>query len=207
MEYTGERVIIEKMNPTNTMLLEHIARYTFAKDYATGRVLDLACGSGYGTKMLAKGKRSSVSEVVGVDISEEAIVYANKTYYHPKVSYIEGNATDQTLPHLLGSFDTIVSFETLEHFEDEEVFLHNVYTCLRPGGTLIISTPFGQGRNLPTQEPFHVHQLTEEEFLHLFPQYETTFYYQKGVLIEPKKENKRYPIGIALCKKPPQAVR
>ena len=53
IEDTGERVIPKKMSPMNNLLLEHIARYQFALPYLEGRVLDMACGAGYGTHMIA----------------------------------------------------------------------------------------------------------------------------------------------------------
>lgn len=202
IKYTGERVIPELMKPTNGLLLEHIARYQFAILYAKGRVLDFACGSGFGSNIIAKAAKSDIDEVVGIDIDSEAIHYAKGAYYHPLTTYQQENAVDPTLPEKLGQFDLIVSFETLEHLEEEQLFLNNIYNMLKPGGTLVISTPFGLGRGKPTNEPFHVHQLTEDEFQNLFHQYsKKEFYYQRGVLIEPGREGMHYPIGIAVCTK------
>ncbi|AKG05391.1 MULTISPECIES: class I SAM-dependent methyltransferase [Salimicrobium] len=200
---TGERVIPEFTKPENNMLLEHMARYQFALRYMYGRVLDLSCGAGYGTHMIAKGRKRKVREVIGVDINEEIIRYARGRYYHPNSSFHVYNATGETLPDELGTFDCIVSFETLEHIAEEEKLLRNYYRLLKPGGTLLVSTPFGQGRGKPTRSPFHVHQLTSEEFRDLFTAYErTSFYYQEGVLIEPPRENVTYPLGIAVAFKP-----
>ncbi len=199
---TGERVIPEYMKPTNKLLLEHIARYQFALPYVSGRVLDLSCGSGYGTHMIAKEKKSQIEEVVGIDLDQEIIEYARGAYYHPQSSFERADATDETLVNQLGQFDTIVSFETLEHIAEEEKLLNNYYQLLKPGGTLLVSTPFGKGRGVPCGSPFHVHQLKPEEFQVLFNQYqETTFFYQKGVLIVPALDTQDYPLGIAVCKK------
>ncbi|SDM87336.1 class I SAM-dependent methyltransferase [Sediminibacillus halophilus] len=198
----GERVIPEYMKPTNKLLLEHIARYQFALPYISGRVLDLSCGAGYGTHMIAKEKKNLIEEVVGIDIDPEIIEYAKGAYYHPQSSFQLADATDETLVNKLGHFDTIVSFETLEHIAEEEKLLNNYYRLLKPGGTLLVSTPFGKGRGVPCGSPFHVHQLKPEEFQALFNQYQkTTFFYQKGVLIVPAEETKDYPLGIAVCKK------
>jgi len=200
--YTGERVIPDLMKPTNGMLLEHIARYQFAIYYSKGRVLDIATGCGFGAQIIAKAKKKDKIEIIGVDSSEEAILYAKTRYHHPKVQYVVADATDRHLPSRLGKFDTIISFETLEHLHDDQAFLDNVYKMLNPGGTFIISTPFGQGRGKPTSEPFHVHQLTEDEFWGLFTNYSSVIqYYQRGVLIEPKRFDLHYPIGIAVCTK------
>lgn len=202
IEYTGERVIPELMKPTNGLLLEHIARYHFAIPYAKGRVLDFACGSGFGSNIIAKAAKKEIEEVIAIDIDEEAIKYASGAYYHPLISFQQGNVVDRTLPEKLGQFDLIMSFETIEHVHEEEQFMKNVYHLLKPGGKLVISTPFGQGRGRPTNEPFHIHQLTIAEFHAHFDQYhEKEFYFQKGVLVEPGRKDIHYPIGIAVCTK------
>lgn len=80
--------------------------------------------------------------------------------------------------------------------------MENTYSLLKPGGVLILSTPFGQGIGKSTKEPFHVHQFTEQEFYSLFTNFSSTsFYHQRGVLIEPKREDVHYPIRIALAVK------
>ena len=202
VEDTGERVIPEYMKPSNGMLLEHMARYQFALPYVTGRVLDLSCGSGYGTHMVAKKRKNEVEGVVGVDIDEEIIQYAKAYYYHPKSSFLVENAVSPNLTDKIGTFDTILSFETYEHIEDEQQLLDNYYNLLKPGGTLVVSTPFGEGRGVECGSPFHIHQITPEEFRGLFESYKTAeFYYQKGVLVEPPREGQHYPLGIAVCTK------
>jgi 2-polyprenyl-3-methyl-5-hydroxy-6-metoxy-1,4-benzoquinol methylase len=202
VEWTGERIIPKLLKPTNGMLLEHIARYYFATPYIQGRVLDLACGTGYGCHMVAKERKREVTEVIGVDIDSETLTYANREYNHQKVTYLQGSATDPQLPAQLGVFDTILSFETIEHVEDEQTFMENVYQLLKPGGTLVLSSPFGRGRGMQTSEPFHVHQLTPEEFEGLFERYsEVNIYYQRGVTFEKPRDGVRYFIGIAVCTK------
>lgn len=191
------------MSPENTLLLEHIARYQFALRYLHGRVLDLSCGAGYGTHMIAKHRKKEVEEVLGVDIDEKIIHYAKGKYYHPNSSFEVHNAVDENLPEKIGTFDCIVSFETIEHIEEETELLHNYYRLLKPGGTLIVSTPFGKGRGEPCGSPFHIHQLTVAEFKELFTEYEEiSFYFQQGVLIEPPQESVHYPLGIAVATKP-----
>lgn len=201
---TGERIIPENMKITNEMLIEHVARYHFARDNVYGRVLDFASGVGYGTHILAKKGKGTVNEVVGVDLDPETVKYAQGTYYHPHSTFMEGDVTDSALPDKLGQFDCIVSFETIEHIAEEEQFLVNVFNLLKPGGTLILSTPFGNGRGKPCKSPFHIHQLSVEEFMDLFPEYASSaFYFQKGALIKPANLNqtRHYPLGIAVCQK------
>lgn len=204
IEDTGERVVPKLMDPLNPLLLEHIARYQFALDYLYGRVLDLSCGAGYGTHMIAKRRKREVTEVIGLDLDQEVISYAKGEYYHPKSKFEVADATDPSLVDIYGTFDCIVSFETIEHIEDEQAILDNYYKLLKPGGTLIVSTPFGKGRGEPCGNPFHIHQLTQDEFCNLFDgQYERVeFFYQNGVVLEStQREGVRYPLGIAVCKK------
>ncbi|MGP4069726.1 class I SAM-dependent methyltransferase [Halobacillus sp. B29] len=199
---TGERVIPEYSDPMNNLLLEHAARYQFSLSYMQGRVLDLSCGAGYGTHMIAKQCKHVIDEVIGVDIDQEIIRYAKGTYYHPKSSFEIHDAIDPHLSSHLGTFDVIVSFETYEHIKEEEKLLHNYYQLLNPGGKLIISTPFGKGRGKECGSPFHVHQITPQEFRNLFTNYaKQEFFYQNGVLIEPPREDVYYPLGLAVCEK------
>ncbi|OZT80604.1 class I SAM-dependent methyltransferase [Marinococcus halophilus] len=196
------------MKPTNGMLLEHMARYYFAMPYARGRLLDIACGVGYGAQMTAKGKKREVGHVLGVDIDAEAITFAQKHYYHPQLSFQTGDALDENLPARIGTFDTIVSFETIEHVPDDHTFMKRMYALLRPGGTLVVSTPFGRGRDRPSNSPFHYHQLTLEEWKELltdkaWPWQELQLYYQQGVAFERSaRPGVHYPFGVAVCIKP-----
>ncbi|SCW55998.1 Methyltransferase domain-containing protein [Paenibacillus tianmuensis] len=202
LEWTGERIIPKQMKPTNGMLLEHIARYYFAAPYVKGRVLDIACGTGYGSHMTAKERKREVTEIVAVDNDEETLRYAKREYHHQKVTYVQGDATDSGLPERLGLFDTILSFETIEHLKDDRTFTDNLYRMLKPGGILVLSSPFGRGRGMPTSEPFHVHQLTPSEFEELFTGFaEVDIYYQRGVTFEKPRDGIRYFIGVAVCRK------
>ncbi|WP_134683759.1 class I SAM-dependent methyltransferase [Brevibacillus migulae] len=202
IQWTGERIIPKLLKPTNGMLLEHIARYYFATPYIQGRVLDIACGTGYGCHMVAKERKREVTEIIGVDNDRDTLAYANVEYNHQKVTYVQGNAVDPELPTQLGMFDTILSFETIEHVEDDQQFMDNLYDMLKPGGTLVLSSPFGRGRGMPTSEPFHVHQLTPDEFAQLFERFaQVDIYYQRGVTFEKPRDGVRYFIGVAVCVK------
>ncbi|RPF57082.1 class I SAM-dependent methyltransferase [Aquisalibacillus elongatus] len=201
---TGERVIPKMMDSLNPLLLEHIARYQFSLNYLHGRVLDLSCGAGYGTHMIAKRRKKQVNEVVGLDLDPEIIQYAKHEYYHPNSKYEVADATDPNLIDTYGTFDCIVSFETIEHIEDEQALLDNYKRLLKPNGLLIVSTPFGKGRGEPCGNPFHVHQLTQDEFRELFVDdyHQVEFFYQNGVVMEnTQREGVRYPLGIAVCQK------
>ncbi|WP_100372168.1 class I SAM-dependent methyltransferase [Bacillus sp. FJAT-45037] len=202
LQDTGERIIPEEMKPTNGLLLEHVARYYFSTPYVGGRVLDIACGTGYGSVLIAKTRKKEINELIGLDIDQETIDYAKTHYYHPLVTFDVGDALDPSLKEKIGTFDTILSFETIEHVPDDQLFVDRLYDLLKPGGTMIVSTPFGQGRGKPCGSPFHYHQLTEKEFQSLFKRFdECDMYYQRYVTIEPKRPDVYYPLGVAVCKK------
>jgi len=201
MKYTGERVIPKEMDPQNGMLIEHIYRYKFSRDFAKGRVLDIACGSGYGSEILLENN-DNIMELVGIDNSKESIEYAKEHYSFPKTSYYCDDALNENLHEIYGTFDTIISFETIEHFEGDEIFVNNLYNLLKPDGTLIISTPFGRGEGFPCSCPFHVYQYTEEEFLDILKPFKNiTMYNQVNKAIEIPKDDKKYYLMIAVCKK------
>ncbi|OEF98160.1 class I SAM-dependent methyltransferase [Desulfuribacillus alkaliarsenatis] len=201
MELTEERVIPKLMNPKSGILIEHIARYEFARKFAQGRVLDIACGVGYGTEIVFDDN-PAISQFVGIDISEVAIEYAKTHYNYPEAEYYVDDALNENLHKTYGTFDTIISFETIEHFYGDEIFVKNLYNLLNPGGKLIISTPFGRGKNEPCSAPHHVYQYTEAEFLEVLSPFEQiTMYHQIDNIIEIPKPEKKYYLMVAVCKK------
>lgn len=109
---------------------DHVNRYRFAQQYITGRVLDAACGCGYGSKLLLE----KASEVVGVDFSNEAIEWAREFFRGPQ--FIKGRIEEAPWA---GKFETVVSLETLEHLRNPEEALKAFRrACI---GTLIASVP------------------------------------------------------------------
>lgn len=201
MKYSLERVIPKNLNPRDGTLLEHIARYQFARDYAHGRVLDLACGVGYGSAYLLDNN-PNITELVGIDNADDAIEYAIDHYsYEGITKYYVDDALNENLHLIYGTFDLIVSFETIEHFYGDAIFINNLYNLLKPDGTLIISTPFGKGKNEPCSCPYHVYQYTEREFLDvLAPFKNVTMYHQIDQTIEIPIPEMKYYLMVAVCK-------
>ncbi|MFT9495938.1 class I SAM-dependent methyltransferase [Anaerosolibacter sp.] len=201
MKYTGERVIPKLMNPKNGLLLEHIFRYKFARKFCKGRVLDIACGVGYGSEILIN-RNPSITEYVGIDNCQESIDYAIEHYSYLETSYFTDDALNENLHKIYGKFDTIVSFETIEHFHGDIKFIQNLYNLLKPNGTLIVSTPFGRGKDHPCSNPYHVYQYTEEEFMDVLkPFRKVTMYHQRDMAIELPKPDTKYYLMVAICKK------
>jgi 2-polyprenyl-3-methyl-5-hydroxy-6-metoxy-1,4-benzoquinol methylase len=154
----------ERMVPAEAharIFWEHIARYRFAKDFVRGkRVLDIACGEGYGSAGLA---RAGATSVMGVDLSANVCEQARLKY---GIDARQGDAL--AIPLADRSVDVIVSFETIEHVSDPPAFLRECARVLAPEGTLIVSTP-----NRPvysgeaTHNPFHRIEYDEHEFVAL----------------------------------------
>jgi SAM-dependent methyltransferase len=115
----------------------HLERYEFARqNLVPGTLLDLACGVGYGTSLLAEDPR--ITRAVGVDISGAAVEYATRRYGSERVSYL-CSAALAFLPG--GQFDNIVSLETIEHVDDPKALFAHLVSLLAPGGRLIASVP------------------------------------------------------------------
>jgi SAM-dependent methyltransferase len=136
----------------------HLDRYRFAtRHLRPGRLLDIACGVGYGTALLAEALGAK-GTAIGVDISPEAIDYARQRYASANTRFV--NADAMTFADGEG-FDTIVSIETIEHLPDPASFVRHIAALLRPAGVLIASVP-----TTPSVDanPFHLHDFDEASF-------------------------------------------
>jgi SAM-dependent methyltransferase len=122
--------------------------------------LDIACGEGYGSNLLA----SAALEVTGVDIDGPSIARAEKKYRLDNLAFRQGSA--DRIPLGDAAVDLVVSFETLEHVSFHEQMLNEIRRVLRPGGVLLMSTPdkrvYSDLRNY--RNPFHVRELYAAEF-------------------------------------------
>jgi SAM-dependent methyltransferase len=135
MDFTGERVI-PGITP-DRIWRDHMSRYEHAAQRVQGkRVLDVACGTGYGADLYLRAKATSVE---GLDIDGEAIRHATKTYGRNGLRFQEGSI--EALPFADHSFDLVTCFETIEHVDRPEVALAELRRVLRPQGELLVSTP------------------------------------------------------------------
>jgi len=183
MEFTGERVVPGKT--PETIYDEHIYRYVFAADLTKNKVvLDVACGTGYGVDYMAK---EGAKQVVGVDISPEAVSYGWERYgRNRKTDFV--CADGLKLPFLDNSFDTVVSFETIEHIKQYSKFLAECRRVLRQDGLLVCSTPNRRIFSPDLPKPintFHVKEFWPDEFHRLLSRYfaDVTFYGQCDVTL------------------------
>lgn len=131
----GERLVLGKMDYVTEQ--EHRNRYQFASKFIENKIaLDVACGTGYGSYYLVQ---MGAKEVVGADISKAAIAYSNNTYIDNHLKFLCADA--KKLPFSNECFDIIVSFETIEHINDPEIFILECYRLLKKEGLFICSTP------------------------------------------------------------------
>jgi 2-polyprenyl-3-methyl-5-hydroxy-6-metoxy-1,4-benzoquinol methylase len=159
LENAGERMVPE-VSGEHTFW-EHVYRYAFACRFVRKkRVLDIACGEGYGAEAL---RRAGATQVIGVDISADVCRHARHKY---GLDACAGSAEQIPLPNR--SVDVVVSFETIEHIRSPLRFLDECVRVLTPGGRLVISTPnketYSASRQF-TNNPYHCSEMTKDEFL------------------------------------------
>jgi len=143
---------------------EHLHRYQFVKKElgSNESVLDLACGSGYGTHFLSEATQG---KVVGGDLSAETIGQCVSDWPNrSNLEFRQLNGTSIEFPE--SAFDKVVSFETIEHTVEFEKLLSELNRVLKPGGKAFISTP-----NFPVNSPsgkvtnpYHTQEFKYEEF-------------------------------------------
>lgn len=162
LPFTGERFTPEC---EREMAYEHWHRYVFAGYFSAGkRVLDLACGEGYGAALLARNAK----QVIGMDVAAEAVSHASSQYADvTNLSFQVGDCA--AIPLDDESVDLVVSFETLEHISPQAEFLRECRRVLAPDGMLIVSTPDKRTYSDLTgyQNEFHVRELYRDEFVDL----------------------------------------
>ncbi len=187
---TGERLIAEGNEQTLTYG-EHLSRYSAVKGVVQGKtVLDIASGTGYGTKLIAQYAK----KVYGIDYSEDAITYCKAHHPSTNIEYQVGDAHD--IPLADNAVDTVVSLETIEHLKSPEKFVAEVKRVMNDDGVFVVSTPnddeFIEGN------VFHIHEFTLRELKKLLEKHfkYITYYYQgvyyaAALLDEPSFTNSR----------------
>jgi SAM-dependent methyltransferase len=160
-----ERLVPDELQPGDATgeeaLRISLERYGFAARYVrTGRLLDIACGVGYGTRFLTD-RTKHVTAALGVELSAAAVDYANDRYANDRTAFL---ACDAMQFEDAEGFDTIVSIETIEHLPDPEGFVERLVGLLRPGGHLVGSVPITPSVDA---NPHHLHDFTDRSFRRL----------------------------------------
>lgn len=160
LNFSGERIVPEASNCEPLFALkmyqEHSARYLFASQAAAGRaVLDVGCGVGYGSQLLAARGAESVT---AFDISADAIKHAATYYPHPNLTYSVASAEDFSFSR---RFDVVACFELIEHVENQHRVIENIAAALKEDGLLVMSTPRPLDK---VRSAFHVRELSLLDF-------------------------------------------
>lgn len=150
LENRGERIDINMQNridfkSLNIFQKAHYNRYSFVRNdiEANKKNLDIACGTGYGTVLL-----SEISEFIdGYDIDEKVIQEIKKRY--SEIQNLHFGVMDLIKFEAKYKYDNIISFETLEHFEETDILkiLNKFYDALVDQGVLYFSVPYMQKRD------------------------------------------------------------
>ena len=155
---TGERTV-PGIAEENYWFRRHEAAYLALAPHCTGAtVLEAGCGEGYGANLLAGTAR----RVLALDYDELTASHVRRAY--PNVDVVRGNLA--YLPMADGAVDVVANLQVIEHLWDQEGFLLECRRVLRPGGTLLVTTPnritFSPGRDTPLN-PFHTRELSPSE--------------------------------------------
>jgi len=168
IEFTGERFV---PGVPGEIAHEHWHRYAFARRFVAGRrTLDVACGEGYGSALLA----SAAATVVGVDVAPEVVAHAAQRYRDRSNLRFEAGSASR-LPLADASVDAVVSFETIEHLprEDQPRMIAEIARVLVDDGLLILSAPnpveYSQKRGY--RNPFHIHEPDRAEIDEMLAQW------------------------------------
>ena len=161
LELTGERTLPD-VPAENYWFQRHLAVYEWIGARVVGsRVIDMACGEGYGSEVLSR----TAAEVVGVDANPEAHEHAALRYRRQNLRFERGVVEGHGEP---GSFDAVVFLQTIEHVQDPRAVLEHFDRLLAPGGVAYVSTPNVLTLAPPGAErsgnPWHVYEYRSGEF-------------------------------------------
>jgi 2-polyprenyl-3-methyl-5-hydroxy-6-metoxy-1,4-benzoquinol methylase len=164
LQLTGERTLPD-VPAENYWFRRHLAVYEWiARQLAGKRVIDMACGEGYGSEVLAR----RAGEVVGVDANPEAHEHARLRYVRPNLRFEWGLVDTFGEP---GSVDAVVFLQTIEHVHDPVAVLEHLGSLLAPGGVAYVSTPNVLTLAPPGAErsgnPWHLKEYRAGEFREL----------------------------------------
>ncbi len=180
--YSGERFLPENANFGPETAAEHVLRYRSMLELVAGKkVLDVACGEGFGTAIMAARALSAD----GVDISSAAIRHASTTYGTlENCRFHHGEAVHLPFPD--AHFDVAVSFETIEHIDEgaQRRFIGEIHRVLKEDGVFVISSPnrknYSERKGLVN--PFHIRELDEGELRELLEPFRILDFCRQGIM-------------------------
>lgn len=160
LELTGERTLPD-VPVENYWYQRHLVVYRWIAEQVAGkRVVDMACGEGYGSDILAA---AGAEHVTGVDANPEAHEHARLRYVRPNLGFARELVEEYDEP-----CDAIVFLQTIEHVQEPKLLLERFASRLKPGGVIYVSTPNvltlapkGAERS---DNPWHVYEYKPHEF-------------------------------------------
>jgi len=164
LELTGERTLPD-VPAENYWYRRHLAVYEWIAVRVSGaRVLDMACGEGYGSAVLAR----TAATVVGIDANPEAFEHARLRYQAGNLRFEQALVESYGEP---GAFDTVVFLQTIEHVHDPAAVLEHLRSLLAPLGEAYVSTPNVLTLAPPgaprSDNPWHLEEYRAGEFREL----------------------------------------
>lgn len=152
-EIASDKLISD--NPIHQRLLK---AYIAAQPWISGKLLEVGCGEGRGVEILLPHSAG----YLGIDKIQEVIDMLKSKF--PNVDFQQA-----VIPPFKGieenSFDTVVSFQVIEHIENDRLFLEEIYRVLKPGGKAIISTP--NINHTLSRNPWHIREYTPKQLIDL----------------------------------------
>lgn len=157
---TAERVSSND-HSDNVIYQRHLVAYTEAAKMISGKVLEVGCGEGYGIDILA----SHAEAYTAIDKYASNVDHYIAKY--PHVDFIRKSVPP--FPFEDNTFDCLVSFQVIEHIEDDVQFVKEMARVLKPGGLAILTTP--NIKMSLTRNPWHVREYTVQELTNLLGAY------------------------------------
>jgi 2-polyprenyl-3-methyl-5-hydroxy-6-metoxy-1,4-benzoquinol methylase len=159
-----ERIYINKEElqkiETHLSLLRHIERYGLIRQFLYGKVLDCACGVGYGTYLCSQNP--DVDSIIGIDIDNDAIAWAHKHFSAANITFINSSIED----FCTSKIDVLVSLETIEHLENPMILSELANRCNI--NEILVSFPT---KKTTHYNKHHFYDLTKQEVLYIFENY------------------------------------
>ncbi len=163
MKGARERIYVTKTDLENIEIdilnRRHIERYALIRQFLFGTVLDVSCGCGYGTHLVSKNP--DIKKIIGIDISGEAIDWANKYFVRENCSFLESNIEDVEI-----KADVLICIETIEHLETPQIVNELADRCGIK--EIFISYP---SKKTTHYNKYHYRDFIDDEIIRLFPNY------------------------------------
>jgi len=155
--YTTE-IASDKITSDNPIHQRLLKAYYLAQPYINGNVLEIGCGEGRGLDLLAPAS----DEYTALDKIQEIIDRLESSY--PKIKFIQGSIPPMSMLES-DTYDVVISFQVIEHIEDDKSYLEEIHRVLKPGGKAIITTP--NIKKTLSRNPWHIREYTAEQLTSL----------------------------------------